>query len=572
MRRLVAPLLSALVALVLTGSTFGSSAKKPDPGLAVLAKVNHLVVIYQENHSFDNLYGGWEGVNGRSAATVVKQVNANGVPLNCLPQQDVNLTSPPQPADCTDTTTGTTVTSHFTNQPFAIDALITPSKTTCPAPGVFAANGVLNGSGVTGGCTRDMVHRFYQEQFQIHNGKMDRYALGSDATGLVMGYYDTKALPIYAYLHSTGHPKYAIADNFFQAAFGGSFLNHHWLIAAATPVWAGAPNDGGANDLHSVVDGNGMPNQYPLYTSGIGGALRDNQLSASCNPPAGRPAAPANLACGDYAVNTSQPSYQPFSPGTAPSRLLPPLTNPTIGDRLSAAHVDWAWYAGGWSNADGDVGAPGWTNGNGPTCSDPYHLSTAVYPNCPDGDFQFHHQAFNYYANYAPGTQARKDHLKDEVEFQNLAAASSQACKLKPVSFIKPLGEENEHPGYASESEGSNHLVGLLKAIEGSACAKDTMVIVTYDEFGGQWDHVAPPGTIGGVPGAHDKWGPGTRVPALVVSPLLKSDFVVDHVEHDTTSILTTIEKRWNVKPLGTRDAAVASMATVFKAITPKTP
>jgi len=572
MRRLVAPVLSALVALVLAGSTFGSSAKKPDPGLAVLAKVNHLVVIYQENHSFDNLYGGWEGVNGRSAATVVKQVNANGVPLNCLPQQDVNLTSPPQPGDCTDTTTGTTVTSHFTNQPFAIDALITPSKTTCPAPGVFAANGVLNGLGVTGGCTRDMVHRFYQEQFQIHNGKMDRYALGSDATGLVMGYYDTKALPIYAYLHSTGHPKYAIADNFFQAAFGGSFLNHHWLIAAATPVWAGAPNDGGANDLHSVVDGNGMPNQYPLYTSGIGGALRDNQLSASCNPPAGRPAAPANLACGDYAVNTSQPSYQPFSPGTAPSRLLPPLTNPTIGDRLSAAHVDWAWYAGGWSNADGDVGALGWTNGNGPTCSDPYHLSTAVYPNCPDGDFQFHHQAFNYYANYAPGTQARKDHLKDEVEFQNLAAASSQACKLKPVSFIKPLGEENEHPGYASESEGSNHLVGLLEAIEGSACAKDTMVIVTYDEFGGQWDHVAPPGTIGGVPGAHDKWGPGTRVPALVVSPLLKSDFVVDHVEHDTTSILTTIEKRWNVKPLGTRDAAVASMATVFKAITPKTP
>ena len=61
-------------------------------------------------------------------------------------------------------------------------------------------------------------------------------------------------------------------------------------------------------------------------------------------------------------------------------------------------------------------GAPGWTNGNGPTCSDPYHLSTAVYPNCPDADFQFHHQAFNYFASFAPGTQARKDHLKDEVE------------------------------------------------------------------------------------------------------------------------------------------------------------
>ena len=96
------------------------------------------------------------------------------------------------------------------------------------------------------------------------------------------------------------------------------------------------------------------------------------------------------------------------------------------------------------------------------------------------------------------------------------------------------------------------------------------MVIVTYDEFGGQWDHVSPPGTVGGVPGAHDKWGPGTRIPALVLSPLLKSDFVVDHVEHDTTSILTTIEKRWTLKALSTRDASVASLATVFKAKAPK--
>ena len=198
-------------------------------------------------------------------------------------------------------------------------------------------------------------------------------------------------------------------------------------------------------------------------------------------------------------------------------------------------------------------------------------LSSAVYPNCPDGDFQFHHQAFNYYADLAPGTAARKAHLRDEVEFENLAAGSKSTCKLKPVSFIKPIGEENEHPGYASESVGSAHLVGLLTAIEGSACAKDTMVIVTYDEFGGQADHVAPPGTVGGVPGPHDKFGPGSRLPALVLSPMLKSDFVVDSVEHDTSSILTTIEKRWNLKPLGTRDAGVSSLATAFEAKPPKT-
>ena len=51
-----------------------------------------------------------------------------------------------------------------------------------------------------------------------------------------MGHYNTKSLPHLPYLHSTGHPCYAIADNFFQAAFGGSFLNHQWLIAARTPI------------------------------------------------------------------------------------------------------------------------------------------------------------------------------------------------------------------------------------------------------------------------------------------------------------------------------------------------
>jgi phospholipase C len=85
---------------------------------------------------------------------------------------------------------------------------------------VFAPNGVPNGTGLPGGCTRDLVHRFYQEQYQLNDGRQNRYVTGSDAVGLAMGVYDTRALPIYEYLHRRGHPRYAIADNFFQAAFG----------------------------------------------------------------------------------------------------------------------------------------------------------------------------------------------------------------------------------------------------------------------------------------------------------------------------------------------------------------
>jgi phospholipase C len=158
-----------------------------------------------------------------------------------------------------------------------------------------------------------------------------------------------------------------------------------------------------------------------------------------------------------------------------------------------------------------------------------------------------------------------RTHLQDEQSFIDLANASSKECKLDSVSFVKPIGLENEHPGYTSEPRGSDHLVQLLQDIQGSACAKDTMIVVTYDEFGGQWDHVSPPGQ-GGAPGPHDQWGPGTRVPTLVVSPFLKGNEVIDHTQYDTTSILATIEERYGLAPLSTRDAAVNSLSNVFQA------
>jgi acid phosphatase len=563
--------LAALLAVTVAVASSGSKPKpmpkpaqvKATPNETQLQKVKHFVVIYEENHSFDNLYGGWEGVRGTGSADPAHttQVDQSGIAFACLLQNDVNLTVPPLSPSCSPT-------SHFVNGRFLIDSYIAPSATTCPAPGVFAPNGVANGSGLPGGCTRDLVHRYYQEQFQLNGGHQNRYALGSDAAGLVMGIYDTSALPISKYLHQPAHPHYAIADDFFQGAFGGSFLNHQWLVAAAAPLWPNAVNDGGPNDLHSVVDTNGMPGNTPLYTSPApSGTLGDRQLTASCSPGPGRGPTPPGVTCGDFAVNTTQPWYQPFAPGTPDARRLPPLTGPTIGSRLSAAGVDWAWYSGGWANANGDVGKPGWTNGsNGTSCTDPNTISGATYPNCADKLFQFHHQPLNYFAAYAPGTAARTAHLKDEQEFISAANASTAStCKLKPVSFIKPIGAENEHPGYTGETRGSDHLVKLLKAIEGSACGKDTMVIVTYDEFGGQWDHVPPPGQ-GGAPGPHDQWGPGTRVPALVVSPFLNGTFVVDHTEHDTTSILSTLEHRYHLQPVGTRDVAVPDLASVFSA------
>src|SRR5207237_6228809 len=169
-----------------------------------------------------------------------------------------------------------TGTCGLANTWFLIDPLIKPTDTTCPliSSAFSKPNGWLNGTGRSGGCTRDIVHRFYQEQYQLNGGAQNRYMVGSDAEGTVMGVYDTTKLPIYTWLHSKNHPSYVIADNFFQAAFGGSFLNHQYLIAAQAPSDVNAPAT-----QHSLLDSKGFPRgfpmtPYPLYVPEPGGTYR----------------------------------------------------------------------------------------------------------------------------------------------------------------------------------------------------------------------------------------------------------------------------------------------------------
>jgi acid phosphatase len=541
-RHLLALASAFALAAVISSAAAGSNGN--GSGNDRLARINHIVVIYEENHSFDNLYGGWEGVNGRqnAATSDTQQVDQDGVAYTCLKQLDANLTSPPLTATCEDTVHG--FSSAFENTWFSIDDFIKPDYITCPPlsnpfgfpnglrnPGINPATGLPVAGARSGGCTRDLVHEFYQEQYQLNHGQQNRYMSGSDSAGTTMGVYDTKSLPIYRYLHQGVHPHYAILDNFFQAAFGGSFLNHQWLIAARTPI----VNVDDSSTLHSLVDSNGMPVAYPLYTPQ--GSVRRGPLAALCST---LPASVSNLACGNFAVNTMQPPFAPFSSFGA--QMPVPQTYTNIGDELSGANVTWAWYSGGWNDA---------------------------VAGHPDPLFQFHHQPFNYFANYGPGTAGRT-HLRDETEFEQLVAASGKSCQLPSVSFVKPIGEENEHPGYASEPDGSDHLVDLLKGIDASGCSKDTMVVVTYDEFGGQWDHVSPPGQ-GNNNGPHDIWGPGTRIPALVISPGLRGNEVIDHTQYDTTSILATIEQRYSLAPVGDpvtgpRDAEVNSLSNVYDA------
>jgi phospholipase C len=484
-------LIAALAALALLPAGAAAYPRHHRP----LRHVKHLVVLYLENHSFDNLYGAFPGANGRAQADPAHttQVDLDGRPLGCLPQTDVNLTSPPLSTTCTDGA----LNSHFFNRPFQIDApdLLPPEATTCPPPDMpppGSSTGVPKGSGLPGGCTRDLVHRYYQNRVQIDGGRNDKFAVVSDAKGLTMGYYDTSRLPLVSYAR-----RYTLADDFFQGAIGGSFLNHQWLIAARTPEYPGAARDGGACDIHSVLGPNGLPTKDAALT-----AIPD----------------------GDWAVNTIQPINPPYRALTPDCQRLPAQTHATIGDRLSHAGVSWAWYSGGWNDAEAGHPAP---------------------------LFQFHHQPFAYFARYAPGRAGRR-HLRDETEFVEAARDGD----LPAVSFVKPFGKENEHPGYTDVGSGERHAVDLIEAVRRSPDWRSTAIVVTYDENGGFWDHVPPP--------VADRWGPGTRIPTLVISPWARRHHV-DHTQYDTTSILATIERRWHLRPLTGRDARANDLRLAFR-------
>jgi acid phosphatase len=203
---------------------------------------------------------------------------------------------------------------------------------------------------------------------------------------------------------------------------------------------------------------------------------------------------------------------------------LPPQTEKTIGDMLSDKHVTWAWYAGGWNLALQDGMQP------------PTAKRTTIY--AEDGtDFQAHHQPYNYFERYAPGTADRAVHLKDGDDL----VAGIKSGNLPAVSFYKPTGKFNQHPGDTDVAAGDEHIAELIAQIQHSKLWKNTVVIVTYDENGGFWDHVAPP--------KGDRWGPSNRIPALIISPYAKKGYV-DHTAYDTTSILKFITRRFSLEPL----------------------
>jgi acid phosphatase len=457
--------------------------------------VRNVVVIYLENRSFNNLFADFPGLAEPLSgvpAQAAAQKDRDGSVLPELPKIWGGMVPARQNLGGKDYLIKEDDIQHLPNAPFKLS----------DAQGKPLPEGLV---------TRDLVHNFYHNQMQINGGRNDGFVAWGDSGALVMGRYGETSTNLGLVQIAR---EFTLCDNFFMGAFGGSYLNHQFLISGRTPEFFNAAETPAKKKIAVLEDG----------PQGVRLAVAPDSPKSALD---GKPKFVNNgpITPDGYAVNTMAPPYQPSWVRPAPGgeatsadpqdpSVLPPQSYRTIGDLLSEKSVGWVWYGGAWQAA---------LDGRG----------EGSRPN-----FQHHHQPFNYFTQFAPGTAARERHLRDgglgDSPISNKFIADVVAGRLPAVSFYKPQGNLNLHAGYSDIESGDAHVANVIEHLKKSPQWKNMVVIITFDENGGWWDNVAPP--------KGDRWGPGSRIPALIVSPFAKKG-AVDHNFYDTTSILRFITR-----------------------------
>lgn len=178
-------------------------------------------------------------------------------------------------------------------------------------------------------------------------------------------------------------------------------------------------------------------------------------------------------------------------------------------------------------------------------------------------------------------------HHVEIQRYSRFATDVSGASYPWAYTFIEPnygdvLGGTYENGNSQHSVDGVTNGEMLIKAtyeaIRNSPHWETSLLIITYDEHGGFYDHVAPSAAVAPDDGSSNKWNQygfdfkqyGVRVPAVIISPLIPAD-TIDHRIYDHTSILATVEKLFGVAPLTARDAAANTLLPLLSLSTPRT-
>jgi phospholipase C len=221
----------------------------------------------------------------------------------------------------------------------------------------------------------------------------------------------------------------------------------------------------------------------------------------------------------------------------------------TIGDLLDAAGVTWSFYAEGYQAM-----VTATQQGKCPPAPSDCAFGLPIYP-C---DFDPDDDPFDYYSDLADNPKVLRDYTQLATDLKNDA--------LPQVVFVKGIGYHTEHPGEATTISAGIAFVGeVIDAIKASDYAPDTLILVTWDEGGGFFDHIAPPGS-----GAVDGQPYGTRIPLLAIGPFAAAN-VVSHVQMEHSSIVKLIEWNWlgmQTGQLAGRDVTVANLGSLLDSST----
>jgi phospholipase C len=562
--------LTAVILGAVGASAFASEGSPTYPqgngGSSTATSIKHLVVIFDENISFDHYFG-----------TYPYAANTDGSPFHARP--------------------GTPTINGLYNQLTASGQPTGPLLTN--NPNGADANPVRLGHNTPLTCDQD--HGYNAEQLAADHGAEDAYPAntgadmtltqclsgfdyppgtpevppaGQASTKAVMSYYDGNTVTgLWNYAQH-----FAMSDNAYGTTYGPSTPGALNVSAAQTYGAICGPTSATINDST-------CPNPAGLNTTD----------PASSDITAGPPAAAGpGTTYSDADPTYDICSYLPSTDGGDGHTAAQTLTmgGQNIGAELTSSKITWGWFEGGFDNGY----VPG--HGTPPTTA---QICSQTHNNVGGSsvtDYIPHHEPFQYYAATAnpmhkPPTSVSMIGQTDQANHQYDIAdfwAAADAGYLPSVSYLKAPAYQDGHAGYSDPLDEQTWLASTINHLESLRTWNSTAVVVTWDDSDGWYDHVLAPlitesqtsldaltgtGQCGsmlsqvpvnsaGKP-EQGKCGLGPRLPFLVISPWAKSNYV-DHTLIDQSSVVKFIEYNWNLPAMGNgaADDAAGSILSMF--------
>jgi phospholipase C len=495
------------------------------------AVIQHVVVIYDENESFNHYFGTYPNAQNNAGETSFTAAAGTPTPNNYISNPSL-LTGNP---NASNTANSTGATNPFRLPP--ADAYLYTQTHFYPQEQEAFDNGNM-----------DLFPKYVgASNSKLNSGVIVTSPATVDTTGLTMGYFDGNTVT--ALWNYAQH--YAINDHFFGATFGPSTVGAINLISGQTN---GVVNDSGAS-TYMTPDGN---NGFTL-------------------------------------INDPDPTNDYCSGSTTVH-----MTGKNIGDLLNAGSVTWGWFEGGFnlnltnSNFTTGCGRSTYSSISGITVSDyvPHHEPFQYYATTANPN----HQVPSSIASIGTATDAA-NHQYDTNDFINALAAKN----LPSVSFLKAPAYQDSHAGNSDPLDEQAWIVSMVNLIELSPYWKSTVIIVSYDDSDGWYDHMnnvvngsnslvspattstvdsaicvnasgsaspsnALPGVNAATLHAQGRCGHGPRLPIVVISPWAKKNFI-DSTPTDQTSIIRFIEDTFlNGQRIGggSYDAIAGSLNNMF--------